>query len=80
MIAQAEPIAGRRGRKIKIRSLFQYFDIHSKHIVVAIIEIFRTSNLLNEIQIVNNIIIRVRVGLIIFFSIIILRYTMQSII
>ena len=76
MIAQAEPIAGRRGRKIKIRSLFQYFDKKSKNIVVAIIIIFGTSSLLNEIQIVNNIIIRVRVGLIIFFFIILLLYIM----
>ena len=76
MIAQAEPIAGRRGRKIKISSLFQYLDKKSKNIVVAIIIIFGNSSLLKEIQIVSNIIIRVRVGLIIFFFITILLYIM----
>ena len=76
MIAHPDPNAGNRGTRIKYSSFFQCLDRQKYKIVEPIITKFRTNNLLNEIQIVNITITKVKIGLIIFFSIIILLQIM----
>lgn len=72
MIAHPDPNAGNRGTRIKYSSFFQCLDRQKYKIVEPIITKFRTNNLLNEIQIVNITIIKAKIGLIIFFCIIII--------